>query len=174
MSINTKLTLKFHCLKQAHDLADMPDEKMINAVQHAMVTKTKAKHYISKSRGEDVEQAGPLYLEVGSSSRSSACCCHSFPVLAERLIGLVECVYKLTKQKRKDGKQNLTILLFCEDGYVSCGTSDVRSLSLTILHSDRDKPVCPYLFDVHPPPQPDRCLSHSTSRGPPIVFRLSI
>jgi len=98
----------------------MPDERTVEAVATTMASRARPRIHYGRSRSNESAQpqSGPIYLEVGSSSRSSGCCVHSDTELATRLIALVECVSKVAKLKRKDTKENMTILLFCEDGYV--------------------------------------------------------
>jgi len=98
----------------------MPGENTIEAVYATIANRAKSRPHYSKNRvdGSEVRETGPVYLEVGSSSRSSGCHGHSEGDLAERLVMLVECVSKIVKQKRKGTNDNITVLLFCEDGYV--------------------------------------------------------
>jgi hypothetical protein len=109
----------------------MPDERVIEAVTSTMVARAKPRTMYGSPRSIDQSQpeTGPVYVEVGSSSRSSGCCGRSETELATRLVSLVECVSRVVKLKRKGTKENLTVLLFCEDGYVSscswnCDTTD--------------------------------------------------
>lgn len=107
----------------------MPGENTIEAVHATIANRAKTRPHYTKTRSNESapHETGPIYLEVGSSSRSSGCVGHSDADLAERLVMLVECVSKIVKQKRKGTKENMTVLLFCEDGYVRRHDPDLTS-----------------------------------------------
>lgn len=98
----------------------MPGGNTNEAVLSTISNRAKSRPHHSKHKNQEPvpSETGPVYLEVGSSSRSSGCNGHSDADLAERLVSLVECVSKVVKYKRKDGKENMTVLVFCDDGYV--------------------------------------------------------